>query len=65
MISSTRRWLKRHRGGIAIGVGVVGAGYLAGQYILSKISETRDRMSSDRTAREKYFMRLFSDSGRY
>ncbi|KLJ06649.1 hypothetical protein EMPG_17861 [Blastomyces silverae] len=52
MIGATRRWFRRHRNGIAIGVGVVGAGYLAGQYVLSKISETRERMSSERIARE-------------
>ncbi|OAX78331.1 hypothetical protein ACJ72_07363 [Emergomyces africanus] len=52
MISASRRWLRRHRNGIAIGVGVVGAGYLAGQYVLSKISEARERMSSERIARE-------------
>jgi hypothetical protein len=27
---------------------------LAGQYVMSKISEARERMSSDRIAREKY-----------
>ncbi|KAL2375234.1 peroxin 3 [Blastomyces gilchristii SLH14081] len=52
MIGATRRWFRRHRNGIAIGVGVVGAGYLAGQYVLSKISESRERMSSERIARE-------------
>ena len=53
MIGATRRWLRRNRRGLAIGAGVVGAGYLAGQYVLSKISEARERMSSDRIAREK------------
>ncbi|KAK2801694.1 hypothetical protein FQN50_007607 [Emmonsiellopsis sp. PD_5] len=52
MIGATRRWFRRHRNGLAIGVGVVGAGYLAGQYVLSKISEARERMSSERIARE-------------
>ncbi|OJD14896.1 hypothetical protein AJ78_04812 [Emergomyces pasteurianus Ep9510] len=52
MIGASRRWLRRHRNGIAIGVGVVGAGYLAAQYVLSKISEARERMSSERIARE-------------
>ncbi|KAI5296260.1 peroxin [Ascosphaera acerosa] len=52
MIGATRRWLRRKRGPIAIGVGVIGAGYLAGQYVLSKISEARERMASERTARE-------------
>ncbi|PYH89534.1 putative MFS transporter [Aspergillus ellipticus CBS 707.79] len=52
MISASRRWFRRNRKGLAIGAGVLGAGYLAGQYILSKISEARERMSSDRIARE-------------
>ncbi|KAJ5602830.1 hypothetical protein N7537_005786 [Penicillium hordei] len=52
MIGATRRWFQRNRKGLAIGAGVIGAGYLAGQYVLSKISEARERMSSDRIARE-------------
>ncbi|KAJ5198952.1 Peroxin-3 [Penicillium cf. griseofulvum] len=52
MIGATRRWFQRNRKGLAIGAGVIGAGYMAGQYVLSKISEARERMSSDRIARE-------------
>ncbi|KAJ6107803.1 hypothetical protein N7523_009126 [Penicillium sp. IBT 18751x] len=52
MIGAARRWFQRNRKGLAIGAGVLGAGYLAGQYVLSKISEARERMSSDRIARE-------------
>ncbi|KAL1980389.1 hypothetical protein VTN96DRAFT_4205 [Rasamsonia emersonii] len=52
MIGATRRWIRRHRKGLAIGAGVIGVGYLAGQYVLSKISEARERMSSERIARE-------------
>lgn len=54
MISATRRWLRRNRTGIAIGAGVVGATYLAGQYVLGKIQEARERMQMDRIAKEKY-----------
>lgn len=54
MLSATRRWFKRNRTPIAIGVGVVGAGYLATQYVVSKINDARERMSSDRIAKEKY-----------
>ncbi|KAF7596304.1 peroxin [Aspergillus hancockii] len=52
MIGATRRWFRRNRKGLTIGAGVIGAGYLAGQYVLSKILEARERMSSDRIARE-------------
>lgn len=54
MIGATKRWFRRNRKGLAIGAGVVGVGYLAGQYVLSKISEARERMSSDRIAKDKY-----------
>ncbi|KAK8019230.1 hypothetical protein PG990_004368 [Apiospora arundinis] len=52
MLSATRRWLRRNRTPVAIGVGVVGAGYLATQYVLNKINDARERMSSDRIAKE-------------
>ncbi|KAH0846801.1 Peroxisomal biogenesis factor 3 [Fonsecaea pedrosoi] len=52
MISATRRWLRRHRTGIAIGAGVVGATYLAAQYVLGKINEARERMQMDKIAKE-------------
>lgn len=65
MIGAARRWFRRNRKGLAIGAGVLGAGYLAGQYVLSKISEARERMSSDRIAREKYVLSaLFAVSPR-
>ena len=54
MISATRRWLRRNRSTFAIGFGAVGIGYIAGQYVLSKITEVRERMASDRIAKEKY-----------
>ena len=54
MITASRRWFRRNRTNLAIGVGVVGAGYLAGQYVLGKIQEARQRMSEDKTAKEKY-----------
>jgi peroxin-3 len=52
MFSSARRWLRQNRTPIAIGAGVVGAGYLVSQYVLSKINDARERMSSDRIAKE-------------
>ncbi|KAL8772592.1 MAG: hypothetical protein Q9209_002253 [Squamulea sp. 1 TL-2023] len=52
MIDSTRRWLRRNRTNFAVGIGVLAAGYVAAQYLLSKIAETRQRMSEDRVAKE-------------
>lgn len=56
MFAATRRWFRRNRTPLAIGVGVVGAGYLATQYVLSRINDARERMSSDRIAKEKYVL---------
>ncbi|KAB5558140.1 Peroxin-3 family protein [Coniochaeta sp. 2T2.1] len=52
MFAGTRRWLRRNRTPLAIGVGVVGAGYVVTQYVLAKINDARERMSSDRIAKE-------------
>ncbi|KFA70810.1 hypothetical protein S40288_09655 [Stachybotrys chartarum IBT 40288] len=52
MFSSARRWLRQNRTPLAIGVGVIGAGYVATQYVLSRINDARERMSSDRIAKE-------------
>ncbi|KAF2404303.1 peroxisomal membrane protein [Trichodelitschia bisporula] len=52
MIASARQWLKRNRANFAIGAGVLGAGYLATNYVLGKVVETRQRMSDDRIAKE-------------
>ncbi|KAI5863262.1 Peroxin-3 [Durotheca rogersii] len=52
MISATRQWFRRNRTPLAIGAGVVGVGYLATQYVLNKINNARERMSSDRIAKE-------------
>ena len=53
MITTTKRWLRKNRTNFAVGFGVVGAGYLAGQYVISKISEARERMVSERVAKDK------------
>ncbi|KAL7626560.1 peroxin [Parahypoxylon ruwenzoriense] len=52
MISATRRWFRRNRTPLAVGVGVIGVGYVATQYVLGKINDARERMSSDRIAKE-------------
>lgn len=54
MIDATRKWLRRNRTNFAIGFGVIGIGYIAGQYVLSKIKEAQERMAGDRIAKEKY-----------
>lgn len=54
MISSSRRWLRRNRTRFAVGAGVVGVTYIAGQYVVSKISEYREKAASDHAAKEKY-----------
>ena len=56
MIDTTRRWLRRNRTNFAIGFGVIGIGYIAGQYVLSKIKEAQERMAGDRIAKEKYLL---------
>lgn len=53
MISSVRGWLRRNRTPVAIGVGIVGAGYVVSQYVMSKISDARERMTSERISKEK------------
>jgi peroxin-3 len=53
MIKSTREWFKRNRTTFAVGASVIGAGYLATQYVVGKLTETRQRLSDDRIAREK------------
>ncbi|RDW70287.1 hypothetical protein BP5796_08684 [Coleophoma crateriformis] len=52
MISATRNWLRRNRTTFAVGAGVLTVGYVATQYVLGRISDARERMSSDRIARE-------------
>ena len=60
MIAASRRWLKRNSRGIAIGAAVVGSTYLAGQYVVGKIQEARQRMSDERVAKEKYVCHMGS-----
>ncbi|PKS09976.1 hypothetical protein jhhlp_004600 [Lomentospora prolificans] len=52
MFAATRRWFRRNRTPLAIGVGVMGAGYVVTQYVISRINDARERMSSDRIAKE-------------
>lgn len=54
MFAATRRWFRRNRTPLAVTVGLVGAGYVVTQYVVSKLNEARERMSSDRIAKEKY-----------
>ncbi|KAK4227920.1 putative PEX3 peroxisomal biogenesis factor 3 [Podospora fimiseda] len=52
MLAASRRWLKRNRTPLAIGAGVIGAGYVVTGYVLGKLQDARERMSSDRIAKE-------------
>ncbi|CAK7241035.1 MAG: peroxin [Sporothrix thermara] len=52
MFAATRQWFRRHRTPIAVGVSLVGAGYVATQYVMAKLNDARERMSSDRIAKE-------------
>lgn len=58
MLKATRNFIRRNRTNFAIGFGLVGVGYLATNYIISKFADARDRMSSDRRAREKLTRRF-------
>lgn len=66
MITSARKWLNRKRTTFAVGAGVLGAGYIAGQYVLSKVAETRQQMAEDRVAKEEsaHNTKIFSDPPR-
>ncbi|KAL2188326.1 Peroxin-3 [Thermothelomyces heterothallicus CBS 203.75] len=52
MLAATKRWFRRNRTPIAIGLGVVGAGYIVTNYVSAKLRDARERMSSDRIAKE-------------
>ncbi|KAL2270378.1 hypothetical protein VTJ83DRAFT_2562 [Remersonia thermophila] len=52
MLAATKRWFNRNRRPIAIAAGVVGTGYVVTSYLLSKLRDARERMSSDRIAKE-------------
>jgi hypothetical protein len=56
MFAGTWRWLRRNRTPLAVGLGVVGAGYVVTQYVLNKINDARERMGSERIAKEKYVL---------
>ena len=63
MIEGAKRWLRRNRTGLTVGFGVIGIGYLATQYIVSKITEARERIAGERTAKEKWVMSMGEKSG--
>ncbi|KAK2064250.1 peroxin-3 [Colletotrichum caudatum] len=62
MLEATRQWFRRNRTPVAIGVGVVGAGYLVTQYVLGKVNDARERMGSDRIAKENSLRRRFEQN---
>ncbi|KAA8911152.1 Peroxin-3 [Sphaerosporella brunnea] len=52
MFMSTRNFFKRNRRNLAVGFGLLSAGYLAVQYMGNKISEARSRLMTERVAKE-------------
>jgi peroxin-3 len=52
MFDAVKRWFNRNRNNLLIGASVVGAGYLAGQYVLGKLHEARVRMSEEKISKE-------------
>ncbi|CAN8096315.1 unnamed protein product [Discula destructiva] len=52
MFAATRRWLRRNKTPLTITVGLIGAGYVVTQYVVSKLNEARERMANDRIAKE-------------
>ncbi|KAI5790104.1 Peroxin-3 [Geopyxis carbonaria] len=58
MLEQTRSFLRRNRSNLAMGFGLAGAGYLAVQYVGTKLSEARNRMMVDRVARENIHRRF-------
>ena len=53
MLLATRRWLRNNRKGIAIGAAAIGGTYIVGQYVLSKITDARERTQLDQIAKDK------------
>ncbi|KAF3935601.1 hypothetical protein ABW19_dt0204183 [Dactylella cylindrospora] len=52
MLKQTRTFFRKNRTNLAIGASVIGGIYIGANYILGKFSETKDRMATDRIARE-------------
>jgi peroxin-3 len=52
MFDAVKRWFNRNRNNLLIGASVIGAGYLTGQYVLSKLHEARVRMSEEKISKE-------------
>ncbi|KAF3926001.1 hypothetical protein ABW20_dc0107734 [Dactylellina cionopaga] len=52
MLKQTRNFLRKNRTNLAIGAGVIGTLYVGANYVLSKLTEAKNRMATDRIARE-------------
>jgi hypothetical protein len=52
-MQATREFIKRNRKNLAVGFGLVGSTYFATNYVLGKLSETREKLASERIAKEK------------
>ncbi|EPS37631.1 hypothetical protein H072_8637 [Dactylellina haptotyla CBS 200.50] len=52
MLKQTQNFLRKNRTNLAIGAGLLGSIYVGANYVLGKFSEAKNRMASDRIARE-------------
>ncbi|KAK6349674.1 peroxin [Orbilia brochopaga] len=52
MLKQTRNFFRKNRTNLAIGAGVIGTIYLGANYVMSKLSEAKNRMATDRIAKE-------------
>ncbi|KAF8581206.1 hypothetical protein K439DRAFT_1636363 [Ramaria rubella] len=52
MLNNVRNYICQRRKGVAKAVGLVGAVYLAGRYVLERLEEVREQVVQEKTARE-------------
>ncbi|EWC45066.1 hypothetical protein DRE_06205 [Drechslerella stenobrocha 248] len=52
MLKQTQTFLRRNRANIAIGAGLLGSIYVGANYVLGKLTDAKNRMATDRIAKE-------------
>ncbi|KAF3091489.1 peroxin [Orbilia oligospora] len=52
MLKQTRTFFRKNRTNLAIGAGIVGSIYIGANYVISKLTEAKNRMATDRIAKE-------------